>query len=100
LALVYEPCRAVLNDAALLIADDMAINFQSDSRVRVSQLPLHDGRSSAISMPNLNGFEAAETIKKYLPSATIYFVTVISFSPWLWCPSRIMPQLPSEGKGL
>jgi len=53
-----------------------------------------------ISMPNLNGFEAAETIKKYLPSATIYFVTVISFSPWLWCPSRIMPQLPSEGKGL
>lgn len=53
-----------------------------------------------VSMPNLNGFEAAETIKKYLPSATIYFVTVISFSPWLWCPSRIMPQLPSEEKRL
>jgi DNA-binding NarL/FixJ family response regulator len=28
-----------------------------------------------VSMPNLNGFEAAEIIKKYLPSATIYFVT-------------------------
>ncbi len=28
-----------------------------------------------VSMPNLNGIEAAEIIKKYLPSATIYFVT-------------------------
>ena len=28
-----------------------------------------------VSMPNLNGFEAAEIIKKYVPSATIYFVT-------------------------
>ena len=52
-----------------------------------------------VSKPNLNGFEAAEMIKKYLPSATIYFVTVISFSPWLWCPSRIMPQLLPKRKG-
>ena len=51
------------------------------------------------SMPNLNGLEAAETITKHLPSATIYFVAVISFSPWLWCPSRIMPQLPPKRKG-
>src|ERR1700739_3474921 len=28
-----------------------------------------------VAMPNLNGFEAAESIKKYLPSATIFFVT-------------------------
>ena len=28
-----------------------------------------------VAMPNLNGFEAAEIIKKYLPSATIFFVT-------------------------
>jgi hypothetical protein len=48
LALVYEPCRAVLNDVALLIADDMPINFQRDSRVRVPQLPLHDSRSCAV----------------------------------------------------
>ena len=27
----------------------------------------------------MNSFEAAETIAKYLPSATIYFVTVIHF---------------------
>lgn len=47
----------------------------------------------------MNSFEAAETITKYLPSATIYFVTVISFSPWLSCPSRIMPQLPPKRKG-
>jgi len=28
-----------------------------------------------VAMPNLNGIDAAEIIKKYLPSATIYFVT-------------------------
>ena len=28
-----------------------------------------------VSMPHLNGLQAAEIIKKYLPSATIYFVT-------------------------
>ena len=33
-----------------------------------------------VSMPNLNGFKAAEIIKKHLPSATIYFVTQLSFA--------------------
>ena len=28
-----------------------------------------------VAMPNLSGIDAAEIIKKYLPSATIYFVT-------------------------
>ena len=28
-----------------------------------------------VAMPNLNGIDAAEIIKKYLPSATIYFIT-------------------------
>jgi DNA-binding NarL/FixJ family response regulator len=28
-----------------------------------------------VAMPNLNGIEAAEIIKKHLPSATIFFVT-------------------------
>ena len=28
-----------------------------------------------VSMPTLNGIDAGEIIKKYLPSATIYFVT-------------------------
>jgi len=28
-----------------------------------------------VAMPNLNGIDAAEIIKKYLPAATIYFVT-------------------------
>jgi DNA-binding NarL/FixJ family response regulator len=28
-----------------------------------------------VAMPNLNGIDAVEIIKKYLPAATIYFVT-------------------------
>jgi YesN/AraC family two-component response regulator len=35
-----------------------------------------------VSMPHLNGLQAAEIIKKHLPSATIYFLLNIIRSKW------------------
>ena len=35
-----------------------------------------------VSMPHLNGLQAAEIIKKYLPSAAIYFVTQYHSLEW------------------
>jgi len=38
----------MLNGIALVITDDMTIDSQGNSRVAVSQLPLHDGWSCAV----------------------------------------------------
>ena len=38
----------MLNSAALLVTDNMTVNPERDSRVRVTQLPLYHGRSCAV----------------------------------------------------
>jgi hypothetical protein len=40
--------RAILNNSALFVSDKVAVDSQRDSRVRVSQLPLHNSRDCAV----------------------------------------------------
>ena len=49
----YQSCRAILNCAALLITDDMTVNSERDSCVRVPQLPVHHSRCRAVCGPRL-----------------------------------------------
>jgi hypothetical protein len=92
LKLIYESCRAILHGIALLISNYVSVQSKSDSRVAMSQLPLHNGRSCTVrkqctSRPVSQAVESGTRDAESIEQRMKLFLTQLVRAEWSATPN-------------